>query len=77
MNIDNKETKEYTVDAVVKEIYTYGNRIALNLGTEVEFINNEGRLIKRYLANQEITNVVISDNIAGIIYRDRIEIINL
>lgn len=51
--------------------------IALNLGTEIEFINTDGWLVKRYLAKQEITNIVISDNIAGIIYRDRIEIINL
>lgn len=74
----NREgSKEYIVNAVVKEIYTYGNSIALNLGTEVEFINTEGWLVKRYIAKQEITKVVVSDNIAGIIYRDRIEIINL
>ena len=77
MNIDSKNTKEYTVNSVAKEIYTYGNVIALNLGTEIEFINTDGWLVKRYIANQEITNVVMCDNIAGIIYRDKIEIINL
>ena len=69
--------KEYTVTSVTKEIYTYGDIIALNLGTEIEFINTEGWLVKRYIANQEITNVVVSSNMAGIIYRDKIEIINL
>lgn len=77
VNTENNNTKEYTVDAITKEIYTYGNMIALNLGTEVEFINTDGWLVKRYIANQEITNIVVSDNIAGIIYRDKIEIINL
>ena len=77
INIENKGTKEYIVNAVSKEIYTYGNRIALNLGTEIEFINTDGWLVKRYIAKQEITNIVVSDSIAGIIYRDRIEIINL
>lgn len=77
INTDNKGTKEYAVNAVTKEIYTYGNIIALNLGTEVEFINTDGWLVKRYIAKQEITNIVVSDNIAGIIYRDRVEIINL
>lgn len=77
MDTNHKNVKEYTVNAVTKEIYTYGNIIALNLGTEIEFINTEGWLVKRYLAKQEITNIVVSDNIAGIIYRDRIEIINL
>ena len=77
VNIDTKETKQYTVNYVAKEIYTYGNIIALNLGTEIEFINTGGWLVKRYIANQEITSVVVSDVIAGIIYRDKIEIINL
>lgn len=77
INTESKATKEYTVNAVTKEIFTYGNIIALNLGTEIEFINTEGWLVKRYIANQEITNIVVSDDIAGIIYRDKIEIINL
>ena len=77
IDTNTKNSKEYTVNAITKEIYTYGNIIALNLGTEIEFINTEGWLVKRYLAKQEITNIVVSDNIAGIIYRDRIEIINL
>jgi len=77
INTDNKGTKQYTVNAVAKEIYTYGNIIALNLGTEIEFIDTSGWLVKRYIANQEITNIVVSNNIAGIIYRNKIEIINL
>ena len=77
VNIENSSIKEYTVNSIAKEIYTNGNIIALNLGTEVEFINTDGWLVKRYIANQEITNVAMSNNIAGIIYRDKIEIINL
>ena len=77
INLENKNTKDYTATSVTKEIYTYGDIIALNLGTEIEFINTEGWLVKRYIANQEITNVVVSNNMAGIIYRDKIEIINL
>ena len=77
VNIENHEIKQYTASSVTKELYTYGNIIAINLGTEVEFISTDGWLVKRYVANQEITNIVVSDNIAGIIYRDKIEIINL
>ena len=58
-------------------MYTKGDIIALNLGTEVEFINTGGWLVKRYIASQEVTNVTVSNNIAGIIYRDKVEIINL
>lgn len=77
INVDNKETKTYTAESVTKEIITYGDKIALNLGTEVEFINTSGWLVKRYIANQEITSIAMSDNMAGIVYRDKIEIVNL
>lgn len=77
VNAESKSTQNYTVETSVKEMYTKGNIIALNLGTEVEFINTGGWLVKRYIANQEVSNVTISDNIAGIIYRDKVEIINL
>ena len=69
VNIENHEIKQYTASSVTKELYTYGNIIAINLGTEVEFISTDGWLVKRYVANQEITNIVVSDSIAGIIYR--------
>lgn len=77
MNVNDKNVTKYTANSVAKEMYTYEDVISLNLGTEVEFINTGGWLIKRYLAKQEITNIVISNSLAGIVYRDRIEIIKL
>ena len=74
---DNKSTSLYTAESVTKEIYTANNIIALNLGSEVEFINTSGWLVKKYIEEQEITSIVLSNSIAGIIYRDKIEIINL
>lgn len=77
VNSDNKSKSMYTAEAVTKEIYTSNNIIALNLGSQVEFINTSGWLVKRYIAEQEITSIVLSNSVAGIIYRDKIEIINL
>lgn len=77
INSDNKSKSMYTAEAVTKEIYTSNNIIALNLGSQVEFINTSGWLVKRYIAEQEITSIVLSNSVAGIIYRDKIEIINL
>lgn len=77
INPDNKNISTYTTEAVTKEIYTYDNIIGLNLGAEVEFINTSGWLIKKYTAEQEITNIVLSNSMAGIVYRDKIELINL
>lgn len=76
-NIENKNTISYTIEEVTKEIYTYEDIIAINLGAEIEFINTNGWLVKRYIAKQEINNMVVSNSVAGIIYRDKVEIINL
>lgn len=77
VNTENKNIVTYTTHAVAKELYTYDNIVALNLGTEIEFINTGGWLVKRYKAQQEITDITLSGNLAGIIYRDKIEIVNL
>lgn len=77
VNSDSKSSSSYTAEAVTKELYTNNDIIALNLGTEIEFINTGGWLLKKYIGEQEITKVVLSNEIAGIVYRDKIEIINL
>lgn len=77
INMDNQKQKTYNFNGVTKEIYTYGNKIALNLGSEVHFIDTNGWLIKKYTSSQEIRKIVITDEIAGIVYRDKIEIVNL
>ena len=58
-------------------MYTNGNIIGVNIGTEMYFIGTNGMLIKKYTSNQEITNVMITKGLAIIIYKDRIEIVNL
>lgn len=77
ININNKKKNEYISEGVAKSIYCKGDIIAINLGSEVEFINTSGWLIKRYKSLQEVRNVILSDVIAAVVYRDRIEIINL
>ena len=75
--LKNSKTKKYEIEEVAKEIYTSEKVIALNLGTELHIINKNGWLMKKYISQQEINNVVISDKIVGIIYRNKIEIIEL
>lgn len=77
INSDTKNSSVYMAEAVTKEIYTTNNIIALNLGTEVDFINTSGWLVKKYVAEHEITSIVLSNFIAGIVYRDKVEIMNL
>ncbi len=74
---DSDKLVVHTVEGTVKYVYSYGNIIAINMGQEIEFINMSGWLLKRYYSTQEVQNVVIGNNIAGIVYQDRVEIINL
>ncbi len=75
VNIASKKTNIYTVDSVIKEVYTYDNCVALNLGSEVHFIGTNGWLSKKYISSQEVRKIVMNSHFAGIIYRDKIEIV--
>ena len=77
VNTSSKQTYKYNFCEIAKEMYTTGNVIGINIGTEIYFVKTNGMLIKKYTSNQEITNVMITNNIAIIIYKDRIEVINL
>ena len=67
----------YTVEGAAKAVYSYNNVIPVNLGQEIEFLNTSGWLLKRYSSLQEVQNVVLGNGIAGIVYQDKVEIVNL
>lgn len=77
LNTENNKQVVYTVEGVAKNIYCKGHIIAINLGQEVEFINTSGWLIKNYTSTHDVQNIIIGNNLAGIIYSDKIEIVNL
>lgn len=75
--IDGKSgnQKEYEIDGVTKQMKTAGNIVAAVTSKTVELVDTRGWLVKRYIANQEIIDIVLSESVAGIIYKDRIELI--
>lgn len=66
----------YAVNNSIKEIVSYNHIAAINLGTEIHFINLNGWLEKKYTSNQEAKEIVLGTSIAGIVYRDRIKILS-
>ena len=74
-SISNKNINTYLTDSVIKEVYAFDDKVALNLGSEVHFIGSNGWLIKKYISSQEIRKIVIASNFAGIVYRDKIELV--
>ena len=77
VNTTDFQEKNYKVENSAKDVFANDNIIAVNVGTEIYFLDTSGWLIKKYTANQEITNVKFSENLAAIIYRDRIVIVDL
>jgi len=77
MSTPSKKINTYSFDGVAREIYSYEDILAINIGSEVHFISTNGWLIKKYISSQEVKKVVMCSNFAGIVYRDKIEIVNM
>ena len=76
LNPRNNKIKQYITSNVAKAILTSENKIAINFGTELHIVNTNGILVKKYKSNAEINNIVMTDNLAAIVYSDSIAIIN-
>ena len=72
------DIKKYKIDNIPKKVYTQGNMIAINLGNTVIFVDDSGWLVKKYESyKEEIQNIVMCEEIAGIISKNKINIISL
>ena len=73
----NNSENTYEFKGSIKEIYTNEEKIAINTGAEVHFIGLNGWLIKKYDSYNEVNNVILGNSIAGIIYKDKIKIVEI
>lgn len=64
-------------DGIPKKIKATENFICMNFTNKVIIINEKGWLIKRYTTSNEIQDVLVGDSIIGIVYNNKIEIINI
>lgn len=77
LNPTTLKERQYITKNVTKSIKTSDNKIAINFGTELHIIDKNGILFKKYISETEINDIVITDALVGIVYKDRIQIINL
>ena len=77
VNVSDNHDNIYKLENTAKEVYAIDNKMAINCGSEIYFINTSGWLIKKYNASQEITNVKMSNSLAAIIYKDKIVIVEI
>lgn len=73
----NKNEKTYEILEIPKELLVKNNKISINTGMYAYFINSYGMLIKKYVSKQEIKEIVLGDYIAAIVYRNKINIIEI
>lgn len=76
-NIYSEKVSSYKVNSIPKSVKANLNTIAIFYGTEIDFVNTSGWLIKKYHSSQEIKDIVLGNNIIGIIYKDKLEILGL
>ncbi len=76
-NTSSKKSASYTIEGIAKSVYAKNGVIAINLGSEAYFLNEKGWLIKKVSTSQEIKEIVISNNIAGIICNNKIMFLDL
>lgn len=77
INSDNKNINTYKINTTPRKVYVQDDIVAINLGTSVLFINDNGWLVKEYKSNEEVQKILLDDGIAGIICKDKIKIISL
>lgn len=65
----------YQLKGSIKSVVTYNEKIAINVGSEIHFIGLNGWLLKKYTSSNEINSIILGDSIAGVVYKDKIEII--
>ena len=77
-SINSKAESLYILNSdLPKSMVASGKMMAFNLGNEVRIVNQSGWLEKKYTSSKQITNVVLGDDLAGIVYKNKIEIIEL
>ena len=77
INPETLKEKLYISKEVAKEIETSENKIAINFGAELHIISKNGILLKKYISETEINDIVMAEGLIGVVYKDKIQIINL
>jgi len=77
LNPQNNSKNVYEFKGSIKSVYSNEQKIAINTGSEIHFIGLNGWLIKKYDSYNEINNIILGNNIAGIVYKDKIKIVEI
>lgn len=74
-NIQNNSINQYSLQGSIQSIMTTDDKIAINTGSTIYFVSLNGWLIKKIDSYNEINHILLGNTVAGIVYKNRIEII--
>lgn len=77
INTNTQRETSYTIENAPKNVSLQDNMIAINLGTSALFINDSGWLVKKYQSLQEVQEIVLCNNLAAIVSKNKVEIVSL
>lgn len=78
INLSTKKESLYFENLrLIKTLKTSGENIVLNFVNSVQILTKKGWLSKKYTSTKEIKDILVSEYIVGIVYKDKIEIIEL
>ena len=77
IGVENQIENNFKIEDIIKDIYVQDDILAVNAGTELYFLDANANLIKKYVGNREITNVILSKEVGIIVYKDKVIIIKL
>ena len=73
-----KYEKVYVIDGSAKGLVCNDrDKFVVNVGSELYIINLNGFLVKKYVSERDIPHVIISEGIIGIIYNNKVELMNI
>lgn len=77
INDNNQKINTYYFKDTIKSMVCFDDNVALNFGSQIEFVNTKGNLIKKYTSLKNIKEIQLTSKIATIIFKNNIEIISL
>lgn len=76
IDTNTKNATTYSMQSTPKSIIVKDDIIAVDLGTSALFIKDSGWLQKKYESSHEIQNIILGSELAGIISKNKIELIS-
>lgn len=78
LNDSGREKAIYRMGKFVpKELKISNNHIAINLGQEVIILSIDGWEKRKYNSNKEVREVILSDKLCAILYKNSFHIIDI